>query len=397
MGMTMPVDRIQARRFAGGDGAHAVPTRILPVIAGLVCWLAAVSALAQPAARTDIPRGAGESAVAPSVDRSYRKQLLIVGSTSMEAITDAIIEHMAVEYKLQKPIERMAGTKAGIAAFCDGVGVEYPDIVAASERMEPGEFETCIEHKVLDVIEVAIGQSAVVVVTKKGNPVFDVTPRMFYYAAADDIPIKGEFTPNPHKSWKDADDHSQDLPIQIIVPAQGSGTRGFFDDNFMEGGCRHVKEIDAIFTAADRVPRCITLREDGVVTEVPEPYEDKVLTALATAPPGAVAVIPWGLYLTNKDKLDLLPVSGVLPSHESVSDYTYTMATTLYYYFKRAHMRNNSGRGVVRGIREFMAEIVSGEAADEGGYFEKLGVIALAPEDHRKQRTIVRRLKRFEP
>jgi phosphate transport system substrate-binding protein len=60
-------------------------------------------------------------------------------------------------------------------------------------------------------------------------------------------------------------------------------------------------------------------------------------------------------------------------------------------------MRNDAGRGVVRGIREFMAEVVSDEASGEGGYFEKLGVIALSPEDRLKQNTIVRRLKRYEP
>jgi len=73
------------------------------------------------------------------------------------------------------------------------------------------------------------------------------------------------------------------------------------------------------------------------------------------------------------------------------------MATNLHFYFKRAHMRNKAGRGVVRGIREFMAEIVKDEASGEGGYFEELGVIALTPEDRRKQQNIVRRLKRYEP
>src|SRR4029078_13491686 len=129
---------------------------------------------------------------------------------------------------------------------------------------------------------------AVVVVTKKGNPAFNVTPRMIYYGIAEQIPIKGEFTANPNNSWKETDKDAPDLPIKIIVPAKGSGTRDFFNDNFMQGGCRHVKEIDAIFAAGERVAQCTTLRDDGRVTEIPEPFEKKALEALATAPPGTV-------------------------------------------------------------------------------------------------------------
>jgi phosphate transport system substrate-binding protein len=342
-------------------------------------------------------QGAGESAAPPSANLSDRKEMLIVGSTSMEAITDAVIERLNRDYLMPHPTERFAGTRVGLKTFCAGIGARYPDIAAASDRMDGGQFSECADNKVFDVIEVLVGQSAVVVVTKKGNPTFNVTPRMIYWAVADKIPIKGEFAANPHKSWKEADKEAPSLPIQIVIPAKGSGTRGVFNDNFMQGGCRHVKEIDAIFAAADRVPRCIELRDDGRVTQIAEPFEDKMLAALAQAAPGTLAVIPWELYLANRDKLVALPVNGVLPTHETIGDYTYDMATTLRYYFKRAHMRNDAGRGVVRGIREFMAEVVSDEASGEGGYFEKLGVIALSPEDRLKQNTIVRRLKRYEP
>ena len=314
----------------------------------------------------------------------------------MQAFTEAVTQRLSRDYLMPQPVIQPTGTQTGFAEFCAGIGPEFPDIAAASHRMSRGEYETCLANQVLDVIEVAIGQGAVVVATKKGNPAFNVTARMFYYAVAEDIPIEGEFTANPYKSWSETDKAAPDLPIRVIIPAKGSGTRGYFDDVFLQGGCRHVKEIDAIFAAADRVPRCITVR-DGPITELPEPFEEKALAALAAAAPGSVAVIPWSLYLNNRDKVDVLPVDGVLPTHEAIAEYAYPMATTLHYYFKRAHMRNNAGRGVVRGIREFMAEIVKDEASGENGYLEKLGVIALTPEDRRRQQDIVRRLERYEP
>jgi len=394
----MPADRA-GNSWLRHTGSSARRTTLLGV-AALAGWLAATPAATQPAqpeGATGAIRGAGKSATPPSVDRTDRNELLIVGSTSMRAITDAVIERLMRDYLIPQPIVQPTGSETGFEDFCAGVGAGFPDIAAASHRMSRGEYDTCVENKVLDVIEVGVGQSAVVVATKKGNPAFDVTPRMIYYAVAEEIPINGEFTANPYKTWKETDKAAPDLPIRVLIPAQGSGTRSFFNDAFMQGGCRHVKEIDAIFAAADRVPRCITVRDDGPVTELEEPFEKKALAALATAPPGTVAVIPWSLYLSNQDKLDVLPIAGVPPTHEGIAGYAYPMATTLHYYFKRAHMRNKSGRGVVRGIREFMAELVKDEASGEEGYIEKLGVVALTPEDRRKQQNIVRRLKRYEP
>ncbi len=400
----MAADRAEhswLRRFDAGVSVVRGTLLAITAIAGaaIACWLAVMPAMAQQPDGDALSKrdGAGESAAPPSIDLSDRKQLLIVGSSTMEAVTDAIIERMMQDYVMPQPIKRFAGTEQGIKEFCAGVGAEFPDIIAASHRMSRSEFETCVGNNVLDIIEVLIGQSAVVVATKKGNPAFDVTPRMFYYAVAETVPIKGEFTANPYKSWTETNKGAPDLPIHVVIPAKGSGTRDFFDDHFMQGGCRHVKEIDAIFAAADRVPLCIKPRDDGPVTEAPEPFEDEEIQALAKAAPGSVAIIPWGLYLSIRDKLALLPVNGILPTHQGIAEFSYPMATNLHYYFKRAHMRNNAGRGVVRGVREFMDEAVADGAAAEGGYFEKLGVIALTADDLQKQKTIVRRLTRFDP
>jgi phosphate transport system substrate-binding protein len=405
MGMTMPISGPilgpilgkQGQRFRGRRVALAALGLVLPVIVGLAWWLAATPASAQPKepeARSDVVSDGGESAAPPSADLSERKQLLIVGSTTLEDVTDAVIERLRRDYVLPEPTKRLAGTRVGIAAFCAGIGPEYPDIVAATDRMSRAEFETCIENNVLDVIEFAIGKSAVLVVTKKGDPVFNLTPRMVYLGLAEQIPINGEFAANQNKSWNEVDKDAPNLPIHVILPAKGSGTRSFFDDNFMQGGCRHVKEIDAIFAAADRVPLCITLRDDGLVSKL---AENQVVDALTKAPRGTLAVVAWLVYHKNQDKLEALPINNVLPSHENIANDSYEMSATLRFYFKRAHMRNNAGRGVVRGIREFMAEIVKDEASGEEGYLEKLGMVNLEPQDRRTQLNNVRRLKRFVP
>ena len=150
---------------------------------------------------------------------------------------------------LPQPITRYEGSRPGIAAFCAGIGSEYPDIVASADRMSRAEFETCLENKVLDVIEVEVGASAVVVVIKKGDRVFNLTPRMVYYALAENIPIKGEFNVNENKTWKDIEKDAPDVPI-TLSSRTGFGTR-IFRRQLMQAVA--ATEVDAIF-AADRMP-----------------------------------------------------------------------------------------------------------------------------------------------
>jgi phosphate transport system substrate-binding protein len=366
----------------------------------LACWLAAPAAAADktgPRLPGGLVPGAGESFEPPDADSTERKRLVIVGSSTMQTVTRAVIEHLARDYEIAEPHYDISGTGEGLRDFCAGIGPQFPDIAAASRRMSRFEYDRCMENQVVDAIEVQIGQGALVVVTGKGNPVFNMTPRMFYLALADQIPIGGRFVSNPYISWSETDKNGPVLPIHVILPDKDSGTRNFFNDRFMQGGCRHVKEIDAIYSAVDRVPLCVTLREGGVLTEVAEPFGDRAVRLVTGAPPGTVAIVGLALYLANADKLEIMPVNGVLPTVDNILDYDYEMSRTLRYYFKRAHMRNNSGQGVVRGIREFMAEITKESAFGDGGYFEALGIVVLRPRERQRQQSIVRRLERFSP
>ena len=366
-------------------------------VGALCCGVAAASAPAQVAAPRPAAAEAGKAAAAPGADLAGRQALYVVGSSSLNRVTDYVVRRMVDEYAMPPPIVRLRGTVAGFKEFCAGIGPRTPDVIAASRRMEEAEYQDCLANHVLDVIQIEIGQGAVVVVTKKGNPAFNVTPGMFYFGLADKIPAEEEFKYNTNKSWQATNKKAPDLPIHVVLPAKGSGTRSFFDDFFMQTGCRHVKAIDAIFAADQRVPLCITLREDGRVTEIPEPFEDKMLEAIQNSPPGTLAIMPRRVYLEHQEKLSVLPVDGVLPTHENIDNYLYEMTNTLVYYFKRANIRDNSGRGAVRGIPEFMAEITEPAAAGEGGQFEKLGLTALSPSEQRHQRTVARRLVRYRP
>ncbi|HEV2300864.1 MAG TPA: substrate-binding domain-containing protein, partial [Stellaceae bacterium] len=156
------------RRPTGARNAQAV----LSIVAALAGGLPGSSAWAQAAAPSPPAAQAGKAAAAPAADLSGRKTLYIVGSSTLKPITDFVVRRMATEYAMPQPIERLTGTVTGFKEFCAGIGPKYPDIAAASRRMEEAEYQDCLANHVLDVIQIEIGQGAVVVVTKKGNPVF---------------------------------------------------------------------------------------------------------------------------------------------------------------------------------------------------------------------------------
>ena len=183
------------------------------------------------------------------------------------------------------------------------------------------------------------------------------------------------------------------MAISVILPDEKSGSRGFFDDYFLQAGCRHYPGIRSIYAATDRVPKCITLRSAPQVIEIAEPYADNLMDAFAKAPPGTLAVVGELAYLRFQDQLDYLPVSGVLPTRENVSTYDYSMVAFPRYYVKRAHMRNNKGEGVVRGLREFMRILSSENFVGPGGVFDNAGLNPLDDDERDEVRVAVRRLK----
>jgi phosphate transport system substrate-binding protein len=397
---------------------------------GLVSILA-LSLMAAPAAAQQpfVPQaGAGATPAAPQANVTLRPELYIVGASTMKGYIETTARHLTNEYDVAPPKFTLLGTTAGIQEFCGGLGPQYPDIVAAYRGMHKGEFDTCIENGVLDIIEVKIGLSALYIVMKKNDPGFDLTPRMFYNAFAAQIPEgeEGEFHDNPNKSWRDVNRLAPDLPIRMLLPGKTSGTRFVFDNLIMQAGCRRVKAVDKIFAAGPRVARCTTLRADHVGTsepaemrmdaagrmqvvpepagrefervvfEIDEPYGDKMMELLARSPPGTIAVMAGEIFDQHYDEFQPLTIGGYLPVDGAIERFDYDIATPNFFYFKRGHMRDNQGRGVVRGIREFMQKLTSEELMGRDGIFVRnFGLVPLNRAAIETERAKVRTLKRF--
>jgi phosphate transport system substrate-binding protein len=347
--------------------------------------LAALLVPAGPAAAETAPRPAN------------RDTLRVLSSPLQINYLRAVSDQLTRKYNLP-PIEIVSMLAApAVKAFCAGVSDEDPDVIAIPRRMERFEFNHCLENGVLDVVELQTGYDALVLVVRKGDLVFNLTPRAMFFALAQEIPVEDNFIPNDVRKWKEIDTRLPDLEINVLGSANGTSINTFFKDIFMEGGCRGLRQFKRYYSAEDRVKQCTTLREDGRYIPIKAPIAVNFKDKLKAAPPGAVAVIPYTVYKANRDWLDVLPVLNVIPTDRTINDDEYEAVYPVRYYVKRAHMEPRfGGVGVVKGLYTFLQEIMSEDAIGAGGYLEGLGLVIDDPEERAANREAALRLERFK-
>ena len=174
-----------------------------------------------------------------------RTTIRVLASPLQLRFTTAVSERLAKKYGLP-PVEVTSMLAApAVKAFCAGIGSDTPDIVAIPRQMARREYNQCVENGVIDIVELPIGFDALVLVARKGDPVFNLTPRAIYFALAGVIPVDDEFVPNPAKRWRDLDARLPDLEINVLGSENGTSINAFFKEIFMEGGCRGLRQFKA--------------------------------------------------------------------------------------------------------------------------------------------------------
>lgn len=309
----------------------------------------------------------------------------VVGSTLMNPMTVEVFKHLKERVPgLPEPRIDSQGTAKGVQAFCAGPEDDTPDVVAMSRRMRGGEFEQCGKNRVGDIIELQVGTEALVLAVSRRDEDFHLTFDRLYRAVAAELPDGDEFLPNSSHSWNDIDKSLPKTEIRIIVPSAALGARGFFENRFLQGACREMSAFKNIFEAEERVRQCIGLRKDGHLTELGVPYDTQVIKAMEKAPRGTVAVMPLRFALDAADKVKALRFETVIPTRDTVGNGEYTGIRPIYYYVKRAHVKDYTGKGPVAGLREFITEITRESTFGPDGYLVPIGLVPM-PERRRAE------------
>ncbi len=298
-----------------------------------------------------------------------RQQIRAVGSSTVYPFAKVVADQFVkANTGLQSPIIESTGTGAGMKLFCGGLGAQYPDIANASRRMKRSEFDDCAGHGVKDIVEIQVGLDGVAFAEATGGPGIALTPVDVYKALAANPFGK----PNTAKNWSDVNPALPAIPIMVYGPPSTSGTRDALKELILMKGCDTDPAMKAL-KDTDK-PRhekvCTEVRSDGMYVDAGE--NDNLIVQKIEANPKAIGIFGFSYLEENANRLKGLTMSGVTPTYQTISDFSYPGARPLYIYVKSAHLN------AIKGLKEFVAEW--GKSWGRDGVLAKNGMV-VAPDD----------------
>ena len=99
---------------------------------------------------------------APAGAQSGRDYVYVVGSSTVYPFAIVVAERFGRGTEFKTPKIESTGSGGGLKLFCDGVGVDYPDIANSSRAIKSSEVKTCAANGVTEIIEVKIGYDGIV-------------------------------------------------------------------------------------------------------------------------------------------------------------------------------------------------------------------------------------------
>lgn len=309
-----------------------------------------------------------------------RDYIYIVGSSTVYPFSTVVAERFGRGGSFKTPKVESTGTGGGMKLFCDGVGVDFPDIVNASRAIKQSEIDSCGKNGVAAIIEVKIGYDGIVVANSSKSDAVSFTRQAIFLALAKEVPgdKEGTLIANPYQQWNEIDATLPAVDIEVLGPPPTSGTRDAFVELAMEGGCSTIPWIKALKERdGDRYKAvCHTVREDGAYVEAGE--NDNLIVQKLQANPNAFGIFGFSFLDQNAEKVQGSLIDGVEPTFEAIADGTYSVSRPLFFYAKKAHM------DVIPGLRGFLREFTSERAWGDDGYLSYRGLIPM-PEEERAE------------
>lgn len=334
-----------------------------------------------------------------------RDYINVVGSSTVYPFSTVVAERYGKSTQFKTPKVESTGSGGGLKLFCQGVGIQFPDVTNASRRIKESEVKMCEENGVKEIVEVLIGYDGIVIGNAKSVDKMELTRKDLFLALAKQVPNPdGSETliDNPYKTWKDVNPALPNRAIEVLGPPPTSGTRDAFAELALEGGCKKIdwiadikKQSKAAGKAGDKKLSkqlknrfkeiCHTVREDGPYIEAGE--NDNLIVQKLNANTNALGIFGFSFLDQNIDQIQGASIDGYDPTFETIADGSYPVSRPLYFYVKKAHV------GVIPGMKEYLAEFTSERAFGEEGYLTEKGMIPLSEEKRRQISADVKALK----
>ena len=329
------------------------------------------------------------TAAANAFAQAGRDYVYVVGSSTVYPFSTVVAERFGRGSEFKTPKIESTGSGGGLKLFCDGVGVDYPDVTNSSRAIKASEVETCASNGVTEIVEVRIGYDGIVVANAIEGDTFKLTREEIFLALAKEVPgdAEGELIENPHETWADVNADMPAVKIEVLGPPPTSGTRDVFVELAMEGGCKATPWIKALKSEGKNKYKaiCHTIREDGAYVEAGE--NDNLIVQKLQANPNALGIFGFSFLDQNMEKVKGSLIDGVEPTFEAIADGDYPVSRPLFFYVKKAHV------DVIPGLRGFLREFTSERAWGEEGYLSDRGLIPMPDAERAEIAAAVRDLK----
>jgi len=87
-----------------------------------------------------------------AVAQASRDYVYIVGSSTVYPFATVVAERFGRGSDFKTPKVESTGSGGGLKLFCDGIGVDYPDIANASRAIKQSEVDTCMSNGVSEIM-----------------------------------------------------------------------------------------------------------------------------------------------------------------------------------------------------------------------------------------------------
>ena len=307
-----------------------------------------------------------------------RDTISVVGSSTVYPFATVVAEKFGKRTSFSTPKIEATGSGGGMKLFCNGIGLDTPDITNASRRIKKSEFDNCRKNGVTEIVEVHIGFDGIAVANSKQAQQLQLSRKDLYLALASKVPNPDgseTLVENPYQTWKQVNASLPDIKIEVLGPPPTSGTRDAFAELAMEGGCNTFAFIKSMKTSdkARYKDTCHTVREDGPYIEAGE--NDNLIVQKLDNNPNALGIFGFSFLEQNDDKVQGSIIEGKAPEFETIADGSYPISRPLYFYVKKAHMDS------IPGIGNFLEEFTSEAAMGEDGYLLDKGLIPLSDDE----------------
>jgi phosphate transport system substrate-binding protein len=321
-----------------------------------------------------------------------RDYINVVGSSTVYPFSTVVAERFGKSTQFKTPKVESTGSGGGLKLFCQGAGIQFPDITNASRRIKASELKLCKDNGVTGVVEVLIGFDGIVIGNSNKADQMKITLKELFLALGKDVPNPDgsqTLVANPYETWNQVNPSFPNHKIEVLGPPPTSGTRDAFSELALEGGCKKIDWIADISAQAKAASKagdkalskdleykfktiCHSVRDDGAFIEAGE--NDNLIVQKLNANPNALGIFGFSFLDQNSDTIQGTMIDGFEPSFDYIADGSYPVSRPLYFYVKKDHI------GVVPGIVEFLNEFISNKASGQEGYLADKGMIPLSDE-----------------